>query len=223
MYCLCSYLKPSKTELGKKAEKLRFIGYSKASKEYRLINEKTKKVIISRFNEIDFGRSNCETPIMTREVLQIDANESSSTTCTKDSDIETWHSHRTRQPVVRYGFDEFCDTATVDDKTCHIAYHVSQIAEPTSIEEALSNAHATRWKAAADAEFKSLTDHGTWELVELPSGKNIVRSKWVFKVKYKSDGIVDRFKARLVAKGYSQKSGIDYFETFSPVVRFTSI
>ena len=217
---------PARQKLDKKAEKLRFIGYSKASKGYRLINEKTKKVIISRdvtFNKIYFGGSNCETPIKTREVLRIDANESSSTTCTKDSDIEPWRSHRTHQPVVRYGFDEFCDTATVDDKTCHIAYYFSQIEEPTSIEEALSNAHATRWKAAADAEFKSLTDNGTLELVEPPSGKNIVGSKWVFKVKYKSDGIVDRFKVRLVAKGYSQKSGIDYFETFSPVVRFMSI
>ena len=62
-----------------------------------------------------------------------------------------------------------------------------------------------------------------WELVDLLSGRRAIGNKWVLKVKRKSDGSIDKYKVRLVAKGYTQKAGIDYEETFSPVVRVASI
>ena len=102
-------------------------------------------------------------------------------------------------------------------------YNVSQIAEPNTIEEALASEYSKEWKEAADSEYKSLMENDTWELVELPENREAIGCKWVFKVKYTSDGKVERFKGRLVAKGYAQKHGIDYDETFSPVVRFASI
>ena len=91
------------------------------------------------------------------------------------------------------------------------------------MEEALAGDCSEEWKHAADAEYASLLQNETWDLVELPSGRQAIGSKWVFKVKCGSDGKVERFKARLVAKGYAQKHGIDYDETFSPVVKCQSI
>ncbi|GJV65426.1 ribonuclease H-like domain-containing protein [Tanacetum coccineum] len=67
--------------------------------------------------------------------------------------------------------------------------------------------------------MKALNRNGTLVITELPVGRKPIGSKWVFKVKYKSTGEVERFKARVIAKGFNQKEGIDYEETFSPVVK----
>ena len=70
-----------------------------------------------------------------------------------------------------------------------------------------------------DAEFQSLQKQATWSLVPLPPHKNVVTCKWVYKLKRHSDGSIARYKARLVARGYLQQYGMDYDETFSPVVK----
>lgn len=68
-------------------------------------------------------------------------------------------------------------------------------------------------------EFSALCQTNTWILVPRPPGVNVVGSKWVFKTKYRPDGSVDKHKARLVARGFTQQHGIDYGDTFSPVVK----
>lgn len=95
--------------------------------------------------------------------------------------------------------------------------------DPNTVEEALSCADEPNWKAAMDSELQSLDENNTWTLVDLPSGRKAIRNKWVFKTKRDGEGNIVRHKARLVAKGCSQKYGIDYTETYSPVVRYTSI
>ena len=75
------------------------------------------------------------------------------------------------------------------------------------------------WCAAMDAEFQALQKQNTWSLVPAPPHANLVGCKWVFKIKLHSDGSIARYKARLVAKGFHQQAGIDYSETFSPVVK----
>ena len=95
--------------------------------------------------------------------------------------------------------------------------------EPQSFEEAMSSSEAPLWKEAIQSEIDSILQNHTWELVDLPPGCKPLGYKWIFKRKMKADGSIDKYKARLVIKGYKQKEGLDYFDTYSPVTRITSI
>ena len=104
-----------------------------------------------------------------------------------------------------------------------VATEVALHNEPASYRQAVNGPDADAWLSAMDDEYKSLMDAGTFELVKLPQGANLVTCRWVFRLKQNADGSVSRFKARLVARGFTQRQGVDYDLTFAPVVKLQSV
>ncbi|BBH05359.1 transposable element gene [Prunus dulcis] len=97
---------------------------------------------------------------------------------------------------------------------------LSNVCVPTKQQDALSN---PKWTDAMNVKMDALNKNKTWDLVPLPQGKKAVGCKWVFTLKHKADGSIDRYKARLVAKGYTQTYGVDYLETFAPVAKLNTV
>jgi hypothetical protein len=226
-------------KLEEKSRKCVFVGYPERTKGYKLFDLSTKSFIRSRdviFDEKKFNEFNSKNsskpssdfyypasvadekdaddqvavehviPVPVRENRNQPVGETYEDTFMQE--VQNLNPQRERRPPVR--FDE--ELYAADDLT-------ADINEPRNISEAWKNEYCVQW----NAEYNSLIENDTWELVPLPKGKNIVGSRWVSKVKRDANGSVQRYKARLVAHGYSQAEGVDYQEVFSPVVRNTSI
>lgn len=120
----------------------------------------------------------------------------------------------TGAPPNRLGYDTAC--VVVDPQA-------EESGIPKSYEDAVSRTDGDKWIEALKFEFKSLNDLGTWELVELPPRRKVIKTKWVFDIKFNGKGDIERYKTRLVAKGFSQIQGVDFHEVFSQVSRYTKI
>lgn len=94
---------------------------------------------------------------------------------------------------------------------------------PIDVNEALNSEHSSEWLNAMENQYKALLKNKTWITTALPSDQKPIGCKWVFSVKTDINGNVEKFKARLVAKGCSQKYGLNYKETFSPVIKYSTI
>ena len=108
----------------------------------------------------------------------------------------------------------------------YVAYSCTvstQHAVPSTYTQAITSEESNEWKTAMNDEMQSLKENNTWTLTTLPAGRKAIACKWVYDYKYDSRGKIIRHKARLVAKGFSQRYGVDYHETFSPVMRYKSM
>ena len=95
--------------------------------------------------------------------------------------------------------------------------------EPAQWRNIKGRPDAAQWHAAALEEFNALLENGTFVPVQLPPDRKAIGCRWVFKLKRKPDGSVDRYKARLVAKGFSQRPGLDFGQVFAPTARWAAL
>lgn len=216
--------KIKRTKWAPKAQKMILIGYEGESSNYRLMElNNPKKVIISanvKFHE----EIKCE--VETKDDWKLQFAEEESKEKPTDTVIE--------QSAEEDSIDEHSDEIQTSNRyelrnrNClrppnRFEANLVEFEEPLTYEEAMTSDNAREWKEAIDAELRALKKNKTWIVTTLPEGKKAITSKWVFKIKRNETGNIERFKARLVAKGYSQRKGIDYTETFAPVVRYESV
>jgi hypothetical protein len=123
-------------------------------------------------------------------------------------------------PGKPYSIFSYLSNSQLSLQQCAFTSSVSSVFEPKTYKQACSIPH---WQNAMTNEILALEQNQTWDLVLLPQNKSVIGCKWVYKVKFQADGKVERYKARLVAKGYTQQEGIDFFDTFSPVAKITTV
>lgn len=202
-----------------------FTGYCEETKGYRLFDpEEPGKIIKARdviFLEDKFTLDEVKSPEnMSNNTLPymdayIDENEE-----TENENLEINISHEENEQASRYPKRQRVEKDFSDYELYHTCCEPNV---PTTFKEAVNGEDNDRWKKAIQAELKSMEENKAWILVDPPQDKKIIQNKWVFSEKRNSFGDVVRHKARLVAKGFTQEFGVDYCETFSPVVRNSSL
>ena len=231
-----------RSKLASKSRKCVFLGYSNVTKGYRLYDLESRKIFHSRnvlFRE-KFGSqvksveeeqdsSELESRVFAREEEPGETIEEPEETIAEPEETieeaegtvddpgnsvstnELRRSTRQTKPPERLG--EWLYNCSTNEESN----------DPRTVKEALASPDAEKWKQAMNLEMEAMQSNNVWSLVKQPADQKVVGSKWIFKRKLDSDGSVCSYKARLVAKGFQQQEGINYDETFSPVVRFESV
>ncbi|GKA10288.1 zinc finger, CCHC-type containing protein [Tanacetum coccineum] len=120
-------------------------------------------------------------------------------------------------------FQLYLIEGTRDEVSDQHSYCFNVEDDPKTFDEAMKSQDVAFWKEAINDEMDSIMGNNTWVLADLPPGCKPLGCKWIFKRKLKVDGTIEKFKARLVIQGFKQKSGIDYFDTYAPVARISTI
>lgn len=231
--CISYYKVPesNKTKLGPKGIRSVFVGYAQNSKAYRLLDLKTNVIVESihvEFFENKFINSPIPLTDANIQPSSIITSSSSKRKATEDLD-EPRRSLRKRKEKT-FGPDFISPENImflVEGNRTQVLNKIPILLmvdnDPKTFRDAMSCRDASFWKEAIDEEMNSLISNNTWIITDLPQGSKPIRSKWVFRRKYNTDGSTQAFKARLVAKGFTQREGVDYFDTYAPVARISSI
>lgn len=138
----------------------------------------------------------------------------------KLADYVTTLLHQPFPSATPYPLDNYISSSRFSDNYQAYILAITSGNEPRNYNEAMLDDH---WKGAVSDEIGSLENLGTWTVEDLPPGKKALGCKWVFRLKYKSDGTLERHKARLVVLGNNQTEGLDYTETFAPVAKMVTV
>ncbi|KMQ85183.1 lectin receptor kinase [Lasius niger] len=218
-----------RTKWQPKSKKMILVGYDEEIDNYRLMDPKTKKVVIST-NVMFHEKSNCEleessdenttAPIIETENDQQASEDDEDQQYESKSDVLSESKVKTpRENIQRQLRDRNKLKAPK-----RLEMNLVEKGEPVSYEEAIKGPEGEKWKEAINEELDAMEKNSTWTVVKnLPKGRRPISAKWIFKKKLDEEGNVVRYKARLVARGYSQREGIDYEETFAPVVRYETV
>ena len=125
-----------------------------------------------------------------------------------------------KSTTIFYPLHNFISYITLSSKDFAFTVAISAQIKPTSYAQAIRH---PKWREAIVAEIQALNKNNTWTLTQLPPGNVPIDCKWVYKIKFWLNGSIERYKARLVAEGFTQKEGLDYHETFSPIAKLTIV
>lgn len=231
--CVAYYRVPDnkRTKLGPRALKSVFIGYAENSKAYRLLDISSNVIVESR--DVEFF----EDKFLKDSTVSVNVNPFSSSAAPsssikrKEIDIPSEPRRSQRQRKIKQLPPDFVSLQAIvflvegtrDSLLNKTPILLSVENDPKSYAEAMTSRDAAFWKEAVNDEMDSILSNNTSVIVDLPQGSKPIGCKWVFRRKRATDGTILTYKARLVAKGYRQKEGIDYFDTYAPVARITSV
>ncbi|GJV19745.1 zinc finger, CCHC-type containing protein [Tanacetum coccineum] len=223
--------------LGERDIECIFVGYAKHSKAYRFyVIEPNDSVAINSiiesrdaiFDEHRFS----SVPRPSQRSLEKGTKYSSgsvvpertSDEIVQQSEPQLRKSKRQRTPK-DFGpeFQLYLIEGTRDKVSDQHSYCFNVEDDPKTFDKAMKSQDVAFWKEAINDEMDSIMGNNTWALIDLPPGCRPLGCKWIFKRKLNVDGTVKKFKARLVIQGFKQKSGIDYFDTYAPVARISTI
>ena len=232
--CYVHVPKEKRKKWDSKGQRGTFVGYSDDIDGYRVYIPVNRKIIRSKsviFEPEKLGTALTPFPVDTEQetVEEVEAqsdSESIDDQCVDDMTLKNKGSTVHKESLYETTKSsplKLRDRATLTAPD-RLAYAMlTEIREPISYQKAITSTEAQKWKEAMKEEMKSLEENLTWSLVKLPKDRRTISNRWVFQIKRGPDGAVQRYKARLVCRGFSQKEGVDFNETFSPVARFDTI